>query len=103
VTPELPINLGSYSGPAVDLTFGYKLVADGSGGFGFDFAAGDPHGTSTVPEPSTWALMLLGFAGLASRGIAGRERATLRSPPSPPIDATTGGADWARWASLAQG
>ena len=53
------INLGSNLGPDIDLTFAYNLVADGSGGFGFDFAVG-----GAVPEPSTWAMMLLGFAGL---------------------------------------
>jgi len=68
------IDLGSYSGPAVDLTFGYNLVADGSGGFGFDFAVGDPPGASAVPEASTWAMMLLGFAGL---GFAGYRRARV--------------------------
>jgi hypothetical protein len=51
------------------LTFGYTLVADGSGGFGFDFALG-----GAVPEPSTWAMMLVGFAGL---GFAG-SRSTRR-------------------------
>jgi hypothetical protein len=30
------INLGSNLGPDIDLIFGYNLVADGSGGFGFD-------------------------------------------------------------------
>ena len=25
---------------------------------------GDPHGATAVPEPSTWAMLLLGFAGL---------------------------------------
>ena len=34
------IDLGSDLGPDIDLTFGYTLVADGSGGFGFDFAVG---------------------------------------------------------------
>jgi PEP-CTERM motif len=29
--------------------------------------------TATVPEPSTWAMMLLGFAGLGLPAIAGRE------------------------------
>jgi PEP-CTERM motif len=53
------INLGSNLGPDIDLTFAYNLVADGSGGFGFDFAVG-----GAVPEPSTWAMMLTGFAGL---------------------------------------
>jgi PEP-CTERM motif len=61
------IDLGSDFGSDIDLTFGYTLVADGSGGFGFDFAVGAP-----VPEPSTWAMMLIGFAGL---GYAGYRRA----------------------------
>ncbi len=64
------IDLGSDFGPNIDLTFGYTLVADGSGGFGFDFAIGGP-----VPEPTTWAMMLAGFAGL---GFAGY-RSTRRS------------------------
>ncbi len=63
------IDLGSSLGPDIDLTFGYTLVADGSGGFGFDFAVG---GVTAAPEPSTWAMMLLGFAGL---GYAGYRRA----------------------------
>jgi hypothetical protein len=61
------IDLGSDFGPNIDLTFGYTLVADGSGGFGFDFAVG-----GAVPEHSTWAMMLIGFAGL---GYAGYRRA----------------------------
>jgi hypothetical protein len=61
------INLGSNLGPDIDLTFGYNLVADGTGGFGFDLAVG-----GAVPEPSTWAMMLVGFAGL---GYAGYRRA----------------------------
>ena len=62
------IDLGSdFGGPGIDLTIAYNLVADGSGGFGFDFALG-----GAVPEPSTWAMMLIGFAGL---GYAGYRRA----------------------------
>ena len=41
-------DLGAYSGQ--EITFGYDLVADGPGGFGFDLALG-----SAVPEASTWA------------------------------------------------
>jgi hypothetical protein len=42
----------------VDLS--YMLTASAIGdGFGFDFGVG-----GAVPEPSTWAMMLLGFAGL---------------------------------------
>jgi hypothetical protein len=57
------IDLGADFGPNFDLTFGYTLVADGPGGFGFDFALG-----GAVPEPSTWAMMLAGFAGIGFMG-----------------------------------
>jgi hypothetical protein len=50
-------------GANIDLTFGYTLIADGPGGFGFDLAIG-----GAVPEPSTWAMMLVGFAGLSFAG-----------------------------------
>lgn len=53
------IDLGSDLGPEIELTFGYNLVAEGTGGFGFDFAIG-----GAVPETSTWAMALVGFAGL---------------------------------------
>jgi PEP-CTERM motif len=66
------INLGSDLGPDIDLTFAYNLVADGSGGFGFDLAIG-----GAVPEPSTWAMMLLGFVGL---GWLARTRGRKTSP-----------------------
>jgi hypothetical protein len=64
------INLGFGLGPDIDLTFAYNLVADGSGGFGFDFALG-----GAVPEPSTWVMMLIGFGGLAYAGLSQSERA----------------------------
>jgi hypothetical protein len=68
------IDLGAF-GPNIDLTFGYTLVADGSGGFGFDLAIG-----GAVPEPSTWAMMLVGFAGLGFAGHRStRRRAGLRA------------------------
>jgi PEP-CTERM motif len=40
----------------------------------------DLSGTSTVPEPSTWAMMLLGFAGLAYAGF--RKTKGARAPLS---------------------
>jgi len=64
------IDLGSSLGPNFDLTFGYTLVADGPGGFGFDLAIG-----GAVPEPSTWAMMALGFGGLGFMGA--RRKAAL--------------------------
>ena len=53
------INLG-FLGPNIDLTI------EGEGVFAFGGAV-----TAAVPEPSTWAMMLLGFAGL---GYAGYRR-----------------------------
>ena len=37
-----------------------------SGDTGFDFAKGYGAGVGGVPEPSTWAILLLGFAGLGA-------------------------------------
>jgi hypothetical protein len=62
------IDLGAL-GPNIKLTFGYNLVADGPGGFGFDFALG-----GAVPEPSTWAMMLISFAGLGFVGYRGARK-----------------------------
>ena len=60
------LNLGPVTGVA-DVMFSYDLVAGGSGGYGMDLAFG-----GAVPEPSTWAMMLMGFAGL---GYAALRRA----------------------------
>jgi hypothetical protein len=57
------INLGSNWGPNSDLT----IISYGSG----TFALG-----GVVPEPSTWAMMLLGFAGLGYAGVRARRRLT---------------------------
>jgi hypothetical protein len=45
----------------------YSLTANSGAaeGFGFNFNIDPPLAPSTVPEPSTWAMMLMGFAGLA--------------------------------------
>jgi hypothetical protein len=63
------INLGSSYGPGVDLTFTYTLTADGPGGYGLDFVVG-----GAVPEPSTWAMTLVGFTGLGFAGYRARKR-----------------------------
>ena len=67
------IDLGLDFGPNIDLTFGYTLIADGPGGFGFDLAIG-----GAVPEPSTWAMTLVGFAGLGFVGHRSTRRAGRR-------------------------
>jgi hypothetical protein len=69
------IDLGADLGPNIDLTFGTTLTADGPGGFGFDLAMG-----GAVPEPSTWAMMLVGFAGL---GFAGHRSTKRRAAVRP--------------------
>jgi hypothetical protein len=69
------IDLGSNFGPNIDLTFGYTLVADGPGGFGFDLAIG-----GAVPEPSTWAMMLVGLAGLGYAGYRSRRGCASLAP-----------------------
>jgi PEP-CTERM motif len=38
-----------------------------------------PTGVLTVPEPSAWAMMLLGFAGLGFVGYRQTRRAKLRA------------------------
>ena len=62
------INLGAVSGVA-DLIFSYDLVATGAGGYGMDLAFG-----GAVPEPSTWAMMVIGFAGLGYAGYRRRHK-----------------------------
>jgi PEP-CTERM motif len=57
------INLGSTLGPNIDLT----IEGDGV------FALG-----GAVPEPSTWALMLLGFVGLGFVGYRTKSRVNVR-------------------------
>jgi hypothetical protein len=71
------IDLGADFGSNIDLTFGYTLVADGPGGFGFDLAIG-----GAVPEPSTWAMMLVGFAGLGFAGHRSARQAGRRGSVS---------------------
>ena len=39
-----------------------------------DFAVGDFYSSIAVPEPSTWAMMLLGFAGLGFAGYRQRRK-----------------------------
>ena len=67
------INLGSSYGPGVDLTFTYTLTADGPGGYGLDFVVG-----GAVPEPSTWAMTLVGFAGLGFAGYRSARKAKCK-------------------------
>jgi hypothetical protein len=70
------LNLGAVSGVS-DIMFSYNLVAGGAGGYGMDLAFG-----GAVPEPSTWAMMLIGFGGIgiAAARRAGKGWSTLKQP-----------------------
>jgi hypothetical protein len=59
------INLGPDFGPNIDL----KIVMIGAG----DFVVG-----SAIPESSTWAMMIIGFAGLGAGAVLERPRWPLR-------------------------
>ena len=72
------INAG---GQYIDLSFSLAASLSGNGsGFGFDYDLA----FHAVPEPSTWAMMLLGFAGL---GYAGYRRAGAGHATSRPCNA----------------
>jgi hypothetical protein len=62
--------IGWSGGPITTLQFELTSAADAPN----DFAIGTVSlGTTTVPEPSTWAMMLLGFAGLGFAGYRSRK------------------------------
>jgi len=71
------LDLGAISGIS-DVTFSYDLVAGGAGAYGMDLAFGG----GAVPEPSTWAMMLIGFRGLgyAAARRAGKSCSALKQP-----------------------
>ncbi len=62
---------GDGGGGSLNTAFANLIGNDGvRGGKGeLDISLGPP----AVPEPSTWAMLLLGFAGLGARPIGGAE------------------------------
>ena len=73
-----PLDLGSALAGSqyVDL-YEYLYASESDPpGFSFDYALGEtPYTPPAIPEPSTWAMMLLGFAGLGFLGY--RRRSAL--------------------------
>ena len=59
-----------------DGSYSDRIVLDnnGPGGIAEIWFASDP---GMIPEPSTWAMMLLGFAGLGFAGYRARKPAAL--------------------------
>jgi PEP-CTERM motif len=82
-----PLSLGTVAAGAQSiellygLTFNIGTAAAPADGFGFTYALADPPLSAAVPEPSTWVMMALGFAGLAFAGYRARVR-----PASAPSD-----------------
>ena len=72
---ESVINLGVLAGndsEALGINDAGQVVGYIGTGLAAQWSPSDPSAASAVPEPSTWAMMLLGFAGL---GFAGYRRA----------------------------
>jgi PEP-CTERM motif len=62
-------------------TYSLSIMGDGAGGLPADFAFRLDSGTlsvSAVPEPSTWAMMMLGFAGVGFMAYRRKPAVPLR-------------------------
>jgi PEP-CTERM motif len=93
--PAIGINTdGSLVGNAIVFEEGQKLFTFQASGGGLNWTAGAPGGITlrglgasrftpagvlNVPEPSTWAMMLLGFAGLGYAGYRRARRAAAQA------------------------
>ena len=62
---------GDYTSP--DRTNGSLLLTQSDSIWRLSVAGGTIGGGPTVPEPSTWAMMLLGFVGLGWLGYRGKK------------------------------
>jgi hypothetical protein len=58
------LDLGHFSGGLTDVELLYSETMSSTEGFGFTYGFTAIGFSSAVSEPSTWAMMLLGFAGL---------------------------------------
>ena len=81
--PGQSISLGAIAAGSQSVTIEYLLgyksgtLATAPAGFGFTYDLVDPRSSSAIPEPSTWAMLLIGFAGLAYASYRASENALL--------------------------
>jgi hypothetical protein len=77
---QISLGIGSQSIEIeYSLTFNAGTSAGPADGFGFTYALVDPPPGATIPELSTWAMLIMGFVGL---GVASWRRGRrLDSPP----------------------
>jgi hypothetical protein len=61
------------------LTYYSGTAAASGDGFGFTYALVDPPLSATIPEPSTWTMMFVGFAGLAWVGHRAARKSLAKS------------------------
>jgi hypothetical protein len=71
------LDLGHFSGGATDIELLYSETMSSTEGFGFTYAFVATGFANGVPEPSTWAMMLIGFVGLGVAFQARRRRLTI--------------------------
>jgi PEP-CTERM motif len=79
IDPVVAASSANPSGGAVDGDATSSVLTAFHQGSGFDLTTGGDGGFvfgEAVPEPSAWAMMLLGFAGLASAGYRQAKRAS---------------------------
>ena len=72
----MSINLGDFAAGTQTLDLTYALTAEGDApNYYLQFNTAGTGVAPTVPEPSTWAMMLIGFAGLSYVGWRRANRA----------------------------
>jgi hypothetical protein len=70
------INLGEFAAGTQNLDLSYAFTAEGDApGYVVTYNTSGTGIAPTIPEPSTWAMMLIGFAGLSYVGWRRANRA----------------------------
>jgi PEP-CTERM motif len=71
------LGLGHFSSGATDVELLFDETMSSNEGFGFTYAFATTGAVGGVPEPSTWAMVLIGFAGIGFAAYRRRSKAAL--------------------------